>query len=93
MKIFLHFDCMIAVLTHIRVLIRLVSVSRLLFDWNSRSFLWFLPVKVSFSWKSILFFIVFGRKSIPSFGLKAIFTQWAGVVAIILPAKAHFSKD
>ena len=93
MKIFLRFDCIIAALTHIRVLISLKSVSRLLFDWKSRSFLCFLPVKVSFSWKSILFFIVFGRKSSPSFGLEAIFTQWAGIVAIILPAKAHFSKD
>ena len=54
------FNSLIAVWTQIivRVLIRLMSVSRLLFDWKSRSFLWLLPVKVSFSWKSILFFFV-----------------------------------
>ena len=87
MKIFIHFDCMMAVLTLIRVLTSLNSDSRLLVDWESRS-LCFLPVKVTFSWKSILFFRDFGRKSSPSF-----FIQRAGIVAIILPAKAHLSKD
>ena len=83
------FNCLMAVWTLIvRVLIRL-SVSRLLCDRESASFLLLLPVKVSFSWKSILIFIVFGRKSSPGF----CFTQWARIVAIIRPAKAHLSKD